>query len=305
MSPCVIETTDLSVAEKLWQERIPRETVFDLWEVRISFHRQFQRPFKLLYSADPADELFLSISWVEEQQAWCCFPGETWQGMTCLEQNRPLFGGLDRTALRVLVGAELHLRYLLPPQDHAAGLSIDETGYLFHPSDHQYRIEGWWDSFSHKRGKLLRREIERLASRGLAFRYDEHDSFDRMVAMNLERFGSDSYFHDNRFREGFRTMLQSLEKEGRLRSTSLYLDGRLAALDIGVIFNGHYTLLAGATSNEFPGVAKLINLHHLEYASQERLDKVDFLCGDAGCSWKPLFHLTPRPLYLLDTRTAE
>ena len=304
MQPSVIETTDLAVAEKLWRERVPCETIFDLWEVRIAFHRQFQRPFKLLYSADQVDRLFLPLSWVEERNAWCCFPGETWQGMTWLEQNRPMFGGLDQNRLRAVVGAELHLRYLLPPQDTTENLPVDETGYLFHPADHQYRIAGWWESFSHKRGKLLRREMEQLAGHGLAFNHDDGDAFNRMVAMNLERFGSDSYFHDLRFREGFRAMLQVLNQKGKLRSTALYLDGRLAALDIGVLYNGRYTLLAGATSPTFPGVAKLINLHHLEYACQERIDEVDFLCGDSGCSWKPLFHLTPRPLYLLATGAA-
>lgn len=304
MQPSVVETTDLTVAEKLWRERVPCESIFDLWEVRVAFHQQFQRPFRLLYSANPADRLFLPLSWVEEQQAWCCFPGETWQGMTWLEQNRPMLGGLERTELRTLVGAELHLRYLLPRQDNTDSLPTDETGYLFHPAHYQYRIEGWWDSFSRKRAKQIRREMERLACQGLELRHDEEGTFNRMVAMNRERFGNDSYFHEIRFREGFRAMLQALAIKGRLRSTSLYLDGRLAALDIGVLFNGRYTLLAGATSGEFPGVAKLINLHHLEYACCQRIDEVDFLCGDSGCSWKPLFHLTPRPLYLLDTRHA-
>lgn len=304
MRPSAVETSDLAVAERLWQERVPCETIFDLWEVRAAFHHQFRRPFKLWYSADPAEGLFLPLSRVEERNVWCWFPGETWQGMTWLEQNRPMFGGLDRNGLRALVGAELHLRYLLPPLDTTENLPVDETGYLFHPADHQYRIEGWWRSFSHKRGKLIRREMERLASRGLEFSHDEDDSFNRMVAMNLERFGSDSYFHDPRFREGFRAMLQVLERTTRVRSTALYLDGRLAALDIGALFNGRYTLLAGATNANFPGAAKLINLHHLEYACRERLEEVDFLCGDSGCSWKPLFHLTPRPLYLLTTGAA-
>jgi hypothetical protein len=37
-------------------------------------------------------------------------------------------------------------------------------------------------------------------------------------------------------------------------------------------------------------------LHHLRRACDERLDCVDFLCGDFA--WKPLFHLRPRPLFL-------
>ena len=63
------------------------------------------------------------------------------------------------------------------------------------------------------------------------------------------------------------------------------------------LYRGTYTVLAGGTAAAFPGVAKLINFHHLERACRERFQLVDFLCGDF--TWKIMFHLTPRPLYLL------
>jgi hypothetical protein len=70
-----------------------------------------------------------------------------------------------------------------------------------------------------------------------------------------------------------------------------------AAVDMGCLYNGVYTLMAGGTNSRFPGVAKLINLHHMERACRERMHQVDFLCGDFN--WKKLFHLTPRPLFKL------
>lgn len=54
-------------------------------------------------------------------------------------------------------------------------------------------------------------------------------------------------------------------------------------------------MFAGGVHASYPGVAKLINLYHMEYACRERFSCVDFLCGDF--SWKKLFHLTPRPLF--------
>jgi CelD/BcsL family acetyltransferase involved in cellulose biosynthesis len=80
-----------------------------------------------------------------------------------------------------------------------------------------------------------------------------------------------------------------------LRITTVLIGGRLAAVDMGAIWNGTYTVLAGGTDADFPGVAKLINLHHLEWACQQRMTMVDFLCGDFN--WKERFHLTPRQLY--------
>jgi hypothetical protein len=41
----------------------------------------------------------------------------------------------------------------------------------------------------------------------------------------------------------------------------------------------------------------------MQWACSERLNQVDFLCGDFN--WKKLFHLTPRPLYLLGNPKAK
>ena len=54
---------------------------------------------------------------------------------------------------------------------------------------------------------------------------------------------------------------------------------------------------------DFPSVAKLINLHHMQRACRERLNLIDFLCGDF--SWKKKFHLTENPLYLLSNYTTK
>ena len=66
---------------------------------------------------------------------------------------------------------------------------------------------------------------------------------------------------------------------------------------MGCLYGGVCTLLAGGTNKAFPGIAKLINVHHMMRGCRERMECLDFLCGDF--SWKKLFHLTPRPLYLL------
>lgn len=74
----------------------------------------------------------------------------------------------------------------------------------------------------------------------------------------------------------------------------------MAAVDIGAVWNGIYTVVAGGACSDFPGVAKLINFHHLEWACGQQLREVDFLCGEFN--WKNRFHLTPRPLYQMVKR---
>jgi hypothetical protein len=53
--------------------------------------------------------------------------------------------------------------------------------------------------------------------------------------------------------------------------------------------------MLGGTDPEFRGVAKAMNMQHLEFACEHQLSRVDFLCGDFH--WKKLWHLDPQPLY--------
>jgi CelD/BcsL family acetyltransferase involved in cellulose biosynthesis len=74
-------------------------------------------------------------------------------------------------------------------------------------------------------------------------------------------------------------------------------------VDMGAVWNSTYTVLAGGTHPDFPGVAKLINLHHMEWACHQELGEVDFLCGEFN--WKQRFHLMPRPLYKIIVSRAQ
>jgi len=290
--------TGLDEAESLWRSIIPPETIFDLWEVRAAFNSHYQRSIRFIVSDD--SEVFLPLSWVEEKNRWCFFPGELWSGKTWLEQNRLIAGGMDGREIAELLGDDFHFRYLTDSSENCSSLTVDETGYLFHPPACQYDIQNWWSLFRNKTRKNLQRELAGFSNARIEIRHGVEEHFHRLVEMSISRFGASSYFAEPRFAGGFNDMLQVIAQMGLLRVTAIELDGVLAAVDIGSVYRGRYTLLAGGTDARFPGIAKLINLQHLQWGCEQRLDEVDFLCGDF--LWKPLFHLTPRPLYLLSSQ---
>lgn len=290
---------DLRACRRLWERAFPREYLTDLWEVRGCFHEHYRRPACFVVAHD-GEQLcgLLPLSWIEETARYGYFPGETWKGRTWLEQNRIL--ARDADVLQLLLAhipGQYQVRYLLPVGvADAAGGIVDEIGYLFHPPRYGFDMENYYREFAHRNVKRLRREVAALAER-LSFRHDHAADFESLVDLNLGRFGAASYFADPRFTESFRSLAGLLRDRGWLRLTTI-LDGETpAAVDLGGIYDNAYTLLGGGTHAEYPGVAKLINLHHIEHACGERFAQVDFLCGDF--SWKTLFHLTPRPLYML------
>lgn len=298
--------SDLSQCRAIWKQVMPSESITDLWEVRECFQRHFRnRPHFIVSSDHSGVRGLLPLSWIEEQGRYGFFPGEIWQGKTWLEQNRIICNGNGgRDDLLSACPSDYHLRYLRDGDDTQGGQGVvDETGYLFSPPRYNYEMLNYLGEFSHKTAKNMLRDISKIERLGVAYRYDEIADFEIMVSLNIGRFGPQSYFYDSRFREGFKALALFLHEKGWLRFTTVLVDGEPAATDMGCVYRGVYTLLAGGTNPRYPGVAKLINIHHMHWACSARLDQVDFLCGDFN--WKKLFHLTPRPLYLLANPMAK
>jgi len=297
--------TDLDECQAIWRTMIPDEVITDLWEVRECFQRHFQRPLNFLVAENGGGVSgLLPLSFIQELGCYGYFPGETWQGKTWLEQNRVHLGTLDPQALLSRFRLPYHLRYLSLQENLQYGEpAIDEIGYLFSPPQYNFSIENYFQEFSRKSIKQILKDVTALERRGVSYRYNNLSDFEMMIRLNISRFGTDSYFFDRRFQESFRSLAYFLYENGWLRLTTVLIGNEPAAIDIGCLYRGVYTLLAGGTNHRFPCVAKLINLHHLQRACEERMQQVDFLCGDFN--WKTLFHLTPRPLFLLSNVAAN
>lgn len=291
-------TDDYDGCRRLWEQFIPQNVVFDLWDVRNCFHKAFGRRLCFVTAEKSGKTVgFLPLCIVPETATLAYFPGETWHGKTWLEQNRAVAD--SRETLNAMIdfacgkhGLGYHIRYLLPDN----GLSIDvedETGYIFVPSAHSCSMEGYYSSFSGKNAKKMKKESS-VYEESVKVVYDRAEDFEVLIRMNTDNFGSDSYFSDQRFADGFRNLANYLNRNGMLRITSVLVDGEYAAVDAGSIFKNVYTLLAGGTSPKFRGIAKFINTLHLKYSCEMHFDHADFLCGDFG--WKAMFHLKPRPL---------
>ena len=291
--------TDLEQCRDIWKCTIPQETIWDLWELRACFQEHYQSPacFIAAECSNGLTEL-LPLSWIEESQLYGYFPGETWQGKTWLEQNRI---PTNKAMLNVMLDhcqGSYYLRYLLLSLGSISQKQcvVDEVNYSFRPSNYNYDIENYFQVFSKKSSKNIKREIASLQPEA-SYRYNNISDFEHLVQLNINNFGDSSFFYDMRFRESFRSLMHYLNDKGWLRITTVLINGDIAAVDIGCVYRGDYTLLGGGTNRDYPGVAKLINLHHMQYGCRERFNLIDFLCGDF--SWKQKFHLTERPLYLL------
>lgn len=298
---------DLQEAKRIWQLHWPQTCIFDLWPVRECFHSAFDHPLYFLVAA--RDGRFcgmLALSWIHEARYYAHFPGEIWQGKTWLEQNKILADDPDvLQALLDHLPEPATIRYLTqaPGMRGEAEAMVDEVGYLFFPKAYDYSFSAYMEGFSGKSRKKIRQELDRLKAGGVTFRYDCASDIDLLFRLNLDAFKEHSYFHDERFLKSFENLAAWLHANNLLRITTVLIGNRVAAVDIGAVWNSTYTVLAGGTHVDFPGVAKLINFHHIEWACRQRIAQIDFLCGDFH--WKERFHLTPRPLFKIQRSAAR
>jgi CelD/BcsL family acetyltransferase involved in cellulose biosynthesis len=283
----------------LWRELWPQTCFFDLWQVRWIFAESFnQRPFFLVAEESGESVGMLALSFLEELQEFVHFPGEIWQQKTWIEQNKiPARDQVIRNELLAAIPDKAYLRYLSPENEPLKDFSfvLDEENFRFFPRYHGFSFDSYMKEFSHKSRKNLFRELEKLEGHGLTYRYDHFSDIEHLLELNMTAYGDFSYFADPRFLKAFVRLCEWLFEQGMLRITTLLLGRRIAAVDAGAVWNKQYTVLAGGTNGDFPGVAKMINFRHIAWACAEHLEVVDFLCGDFG--WKRRFHLQPCPLY--------
>lgn len=292
---------DIDKCEYYWKRYIEEEvsSLFDFWDVRNCFHEAYShQPAFLLMETPAGVRGFLPLSFISDSGEYGFFPGEIWKNLTWLERN-PFYAKdaeVLETMLRALDGPFI-LRYL-EKERLPSGFEyfeLDETGFLFNPPDYGYSFEEYLKVFPNKSLKKIMREIDSLKQRDVCIRYNDLKDINHLTEMNLSAYGEYSYFSDKRFLEGCEKLIAWLYDHGHLQITTVLIDGKRAAIDVGGVWEKDYTVFAGGVCREFQGIAKLINFHHLERACQEKYNSVDFLCGDFN--WKERFRLKPRPLY--------
>lgn len=290
--------TQLNQCEQLWKTFISPRCASDLWEFRLCFHKYFQhKPFFIVMEDHKGVAGMVPLSYVRNMDTYFLFPGEMWNNRTWLERT-PVYTREDHSIYDLLRACpkNSYLRYLeVSDVPISPDFSEDEIGYVIYPGDMDFDIEKYFKRFSNKKLKAINKIIQSYLNSGCKFYHNRLKDFDRLVEMSLQQFRHKSFMYDKKFRNGFKDMLTLLHDRKMLRMVSCVINGELAAVDIGAVFQGTYTVFLGGTDFRFPGIAKLMNMNHIDYAFKEKFYKIDFLCGDFN--WKLLWHLDPEILY--------
>lgn len=289
--------SDIIECRDLWGRSIPENDLFDVWGARMCFHKYLNWNPHFIIAEDGSGLCgLLPLSEIKDHNYYGYFPGEVCAGKTWIEQNK--IHAINDDVYNLLIEAapqNLHIRYL-----NRQTPEVDEIGYLFRASKYNYDMNGYWGEFSSKSRRKIQEEIMQFDVR---WRFEDSRDIDALIQMNIKSFGETSFFTNEKFCRGFIDFMEFAKERKMLRVVTALIGDKIVATDVGVIHKDSCTLLAGATDPEFKGIAKAINLKHMEWACENKIGELDFLCGDFG--WKDRFHLERRPLYQVKTPTLN
>lgn len=299
----IVLVRDKDEQRRLWDENWPRESIFDEWAVRDCFATAYNNESIFVLRSENNNVCgLLPLGRMEDSNCYGFYPGETWSGATWLECNRIMAASTsDVAALLESAPADLDLRYIRDCSNLPI-LEVDEINYSYYP-EQSGGYSGYWRQLHTKKARQLSRDLSIFNTCGVKFCWNRLADIQVMIDFNNINYSTSSYFFDIRFARSFEALARWLFDNNALRITTILVGGVVAAVDFGVVWRDCYTLLTGGASREFPGIAKLINMHHIEWGCANAMKQIDFLCGDFG--WKKHFGLQPLPYYRLRRTATE
>ncbi len=80
------------------------------------------------------------------------------------------------------------------------------------------------------------RKCQKLERQPVTIRHNRLSDVDLLFKMNIQAFGKDSYFSDQRFLTAFEKLVSYMVSNGMIRITTILIGGKTAAVDMGAVY---------------------------------------------------------------------
>ncbi len=290
--------TDISECEKLWKTFSANKKISDMWEFKFCFHKYFNNlPHFIVHKKNGKVVGMLPLSYDDEQKLFKFFPGDDdWieKNSIFLHKKRSLKELIKMCPENTkLTGIDEIPLYKKMFQD-------DDCTYSLYPEEFGFKIDNYYKLFKRRHVANILRDIRKLDDKGVIIIRNPKNykkMYKLMKKWTYKSFGKKSYFYDKRFDKAFSDVLDLFMKKDIMYMTLIKVDGELAAVDFGCVYGNTMTVFAGGVNPKFrnKGIAKYINMEHIKYGFEFKLDKIEFLAFNFN--WKEMWHLKKEKLF--------
>lgn len=286
--------SDLDKAREVWEKLSPKETLYDLWEVRYCFYKNDPKPLYFYVAYDGDEPVALLPLEYNKKKNFLEFLTESF-----IEGNRPFF----KTGYEYLLPELFQIDFPHPVRiydltgedEFISALPLEDYVYYIDVSTFKNFDDYLLQAFPNGKKRYNFKRLFSLLEKEHQVKviYDDFSGLEALMDLNVKNFGKESYLNTKKERQPFFDLLE-LPLDWKM--IAIEVDGVKLAYSLSVIYNRvYYYLIVGSDVSSVKEVFKYLTKINMEIAIKNKLKIFDCSLGD--CNWKHYWHLTLRPQY--------
>ncbi len=275
---------------RLWEKFSPNRRLFDMWNFRLCFYdKRNAQPYFIAGKERGKVVGVIPLSFVKNTNQYTYFGG--WF------PERNSFFLRDKTKLAELLEQcpyNTLIEGIDPVENGYCNFLDDEYTYFIHLSKYHSDFERYFSSFDKKKQKNFRRDLKNIPKYKVY--HNRVKDFKRLVELNIRQFDGESIYNNESLKGSVRKMIALANKKGMLEMVSVEINGKVEAVDIGVLSGKWYHVLTGSSNNQkIPNLGKLLTMLDIKNAISKKARYVDFLASSGY--WKSQWNFDKEMLF--------
>ena len=273
---------NINECRKLWNHLSPNSSLFDVWDFRQCFYNRndYELHFVVgrngkeiqglvpLYSLKSSNKYTYFGGWFPERNSFFLKDKAV---LSQLLQNCP-----DNTSIE---GIDPH---------EGSNFSFSEDEYTYYLDLFKYdnNFDNYFNSFDKKRRKNFKRELGNIPK--YKVHYNRLKDFKRLVELNIKQYDEDSVYNNENIKKGIYKIMKLANENNSLEMISVEINGKVEAVDVGVLFGKWYHVITGSSNNEkITNLGKLITVLSIKNALKKKARIVNFFASSGY--WKDMW----------------
>lgn len=303
--------TSMEDTKHIWERFSHNQSVFDLWDVRLSFWQGYHfEPYVITLQKQikHKQEIVAALPLWFTTEADNDIPDSppqryVWFGSNWPEDNLLFVKEIEYAPLLFSISpSPLELACIKPLSDYNflrtfPGFSQEEDKKYFLDLTHIHTLENFLVRLKKKKRYNLKRDRKHIMALKPTIRIDEYSDVEEMFKLNILRFREKypenpseySAFEDERRCNVYRSLIAHA-KDYQARLITTIIDDKIESVEFALVYNKtYYAFNAGVDVSQYSGLGVFSNLALIEDAIKLGCTKIDFLEGDNN--WKESWHL--------------
>lgn len=287
---------DPEQAKLAWNRFSTNESLFDCWDFRLAFHRQYDAELCFYVAYERERPVALLPLQYTRRKNLLEFLGGYW-----MEENRLfLVEGCQLTISDFV--PEFRFPYRLAAMEESSArpldLPLEDYKYVF-------GLEGLTGSedficaaFPAGRRNSIRQRMQKVERNSVRLVRNSLADLELLFELNIASFGADSSFNSPENVGFFRWICNS---DHNVQLLTLLINGEKVAVSLSLIHNGiYYGLNSGSNKTKIPNSGSYLTLQNIENAIRNGCRQYDALMG--SYNWKENWRFQKIPYFILQSR---